>query len=151
MDVKSSSVRSGTGRLSENRGKKSKSWKRMKLRSQGIRSKIVGFPGTEAARKRGDVAVQSAFRYYVLPMEGMIAEFSHLENRFYDYVHLHVGYNSPSSFFFFSIVNRIWKDGVFPIEVISQRHPTSAILRSYLHIRLRAYCSDSIRACVRAC
>ena len=57
MDVKTSSVQSGTGRLSENRGKKGKSPKKGTLRSQGIRSKNVRFPGARATQNRGDVAV----------------------------------------------------------------------------------------------
>ena len=72
----------------------------MKLRSQGIRSKKVGLPDAETVRKRGDVAGRNAFRDYVLRMKGIILELSHLENHFYDYVHLHVDYNSPFSFFF---------------------------------------------------
>ncbi len=56
-DVKSSSVRSGTRRQSEGRGKKGKSSRRTKVTSQGIHAKIVGLSDVEAARKRGNIEV----------------------------------------------------------------------------------------------
>ena len=64
LDVKPSSVQSGTGRLSENRGKKDNSLKKTELGSQGIRSKIVGLPGAGAIQNRGDVAVAVRTKYF---------------------------------------------------------------------------------------
>ena len=75
LDGKSSSVRSGSERLSENGGKKGKSSKKTKLRIQGIRSKNVGLSGGDSTRKRGDVA-----------MECIIAGLSHSKKHFHDYV-----------------------------------------------------------------
>ena len=74
LDVKCSSVQSGTGRLSENRGMKGKSSKKGKLRSQGIRSEIVGLPGAGATQNRGNVtvAVRSTFSGIRLPPDRFI-------------------------------------------------------------------------------
>ena len=71
LDAKTSSARSG--RVSGNRGKKGKSSKATKLRFQGIRSKNVGLPDAEVARKRGDDAVRNTFGDFVLPLTRFIS------------------------------------------------------------------------------
>ena len=92
LDAKTSSVRNGSERLSENGGKKGKSSKKRKLRFQGIRSKNVGLPGADAARQRRDDV-----------MECIIAGLSLLKKHFHDYVNIH--YNSLPFFFFILCVN----------------------------------------------
>ena len=88
LDAKTSSVRSGSGRLSGNGGKKGK---KTKLMFQGIRFKNVGLPGADAARKRGDDV-----------MDCIVAGLSLLKNHSHDNVNIH--YNSLPFFFFFSFV-----------------------------------------------
>ena len=110
LDAKTSSVQSGSGRLLENGGKKGKALKKTKLRFQGIRSKNVRLPGTDAARKRGDVA-----------MECIIAGLSLLKKHFHDYVNIH--YNSLP-FFFFPLceIQLIWPCVYFWLCSSSWRH-----------------------------
>ena len=57
MGVKSSSVRSGTRRLLEDRDKESKSSRKTKVRFQRMHAKDVGLSDTEAGRKRGIIEV----------------------------------------------------------------------------------------------
>ena len=65
LDLKSTSVQSGTRRLSEDRDMKGKLSRKPKVRFQRMRAKDVGLSDAEPARKRGNVEVCSALRYFV--------------------------------------------------------------------------------------